>query len=128
MLFFLQSTELLLHPVVISLLRWKWTRYIAWFYFLNLGLYLTFVGFLTAFALTVPNPQLQACKEAEIAFSKLKVYTSIYKYEKHFPKMLKDVRMVVPKPTETRYRDGGHHTAKRDVYFNIAMVISVALE
>ena len=30
----------------------------------------------------------------------------IYKYEKHFPKMLRDVGMAVPKTTETRCRDG----------------------
>ena len=31
---------------------------------------------------------------------------TIHKYEKHFPKMLMDVRMAVPKTTETRCRDG----------------------
>ena len=30
----------------------------------------------------------------------------IYKYEKHFQKMYRDVGMVVPKTTETRCRDG----------------------
>ena len=30
----------------------------------------------------------------------------IYKYEKHFPKMYRDVGMAVPKTTETRCRDG----------------------
>ena len=29
-----------------------------------------------------------------------------YKYEKHFPKMYRDVGMVVPKTTQTRYMDG----------------------
>ena len=33
-----------------------------------------------------------------------KKYTN--KYEKHFPKMLRDVGMAVPKTTETRCRDG----------------------
>ena len=28
------------------------------------------------------------------------------KYETHFPKMLKDVGMAVPKTTQTRYMDG----------------------
>ena len=31
---------------------------------------------------------------------------SCIKYEKHFPKMKKDVGMAVPKTTETRCRDG----------------------
>ena len=30
----------------------------------------------------------------------------IHKYEKHFPKMYRDVGMAVPKTTETRCRDG----------------------
>ena len=29
-----------------------------------------------------------------------------YKYEKHFPKMYRDVGMAVPKTTQTRYMDG----------------------
>ena len=33
-----------------------------------------------------------------------KKYTN--KYEKHFPKLLRDVGMAVPKTTETRCRDG----------------------
>ena len=33
-----------------------------------------------------------------------KKYTN--KYEEHFPKMLRDVGMAVPKTTETRCRDG----------------------
>ena len=31
---------------------------------------------------------------------------TVYKYEKHFPKMYKDVGMAVPKTTQTRYVDG----------------------
>ena len=30
----------------------------------------------------------------------------MYKYEKHFPKMYRDVGMAVPKTTQTRYMDG----------------------
>ena len=30
----------------------------------------------------------------------------LYKYEKHFQKMYRDVGMAVPKTTETRCRDG----------------------
>ena len=31
---------------------------------------------------------------------------SVEKYEKHFPKMYRDVGMAVPKTTQTRYMDG----------------------
>ena len=56
------ESKLLLHPVVKSLLSWKWSRYIALFFFINLVLYLIFLSFLTAFALIVPNPQLSICE------------------------------------------------------------------
>ena len=38
-------------------------------------------------------------------------FTVYEKYEKHFPKMLRDVGMAVPKTTETRCR-GGQCTGK----------------
>ena len=38
----------------------------------------------------------------------------IIKYEKHFPKMLRDVGMAVPKTTETRCRDGSVQ-ARQDI-------------
>ena len=40
----------------------------------------------------------------------------IYKYEKHFQKMYRDVGIAVPKTTETRCRDGsvqGRHVIQR---------------
>ena len=40
----------------------------------------------------------------------------LYKYEKHFQKMYRDVGMAVPKTTETRCRDGsvrGRHVIQR---------------
>ena len=40
----------------------------------------------------------------------------IYKYEKHFQKMYRDVGMAMPKTTETRCRDGsvqGRHFIQR---------------
>ena len=40
----------------------------------------------------------------------------MYKYEKHFQKMYRDVGMAVPKTTETRCRDGsvqGRHVIQR---------------
>ena len=33
------------------------------FFFIKLGIYVTFLIFLTAFALSVPNPQVQTCRE-----------------------------------------------------------------
>ena len=41
---------------------------------------------------------------------------SLYKYEKHFQKMYRDVGMAMPKTTETRCRDGsvqGRHVIQR---------------
>ena len=41
---------------------------------------------------------------------------TVYKYEKHFQKMHRDVGMAVPKTTETRCRDGsvqGRHVIQR---------------
>ena len=39
---------------------------------------------------------------------------SIVKYEKHFPKMLRDVGMAaVPKTTQTRYMDGSVQATQR---------------
>ena len=35
------------------------------------------------------------------------------KYEKHFPKMYRDVGMAVPKTTQTRYMDGTVQAAQR---------------
>ena len=45
------------------------------------------------------------------------IYTvKVYKYEKHFQKMYRDVGMAVPKTIETRCRDGsvqGRHVIQR---------------
>ena len=37
----------------------------------------------------------------------------IIKYEKHFPKMYRDVGMAVPKTTQTRYMDGTVQATQR---------------
>ena len=37
---------------------------------------------------------------------KLMSKNDVIKYEKHFPKMYRDVGMAVPKTTQTRYMDG----------------------
>ena len=55
-------SELLRHPLVTSLLNHKWSQFGAWIYFSNLLFYLIYVFFLTAFGLTVPNPQSHVCE------------------------------------------------------------------
>ena len=47
-------------------------------------------------------------------FGHKNVTVIIYKYEKHFPKMYRDVGMAVPKTTETRCRDGSVQ-ARQDI-------------
>ena len=37
----------------------------------------------------------------------------LIKYEKHFPKMYRDVGMAVPKTTQTRYMDGSVQATQR---------------
>ena len=39
--------------------------------------------------------------------------TNNVKYEKHFPKMYRDVGMAVPKTTQTRYMDGTVQATQR---------------
>ena len=39
-------------------------------------------------------------------FCNIKLLLVVLKYEKHFPKMYRDVGMAVPKTTQTRYMDG----------------------
>ena len=65
------DSDLLLHPVVKALFSWKWTRYIASFFFINLTIYLVYLGFLTGFALQVPNPQHDICKIYQSTFCSL---------------------------------------------------------
>ncbi len=57
-----KRTELLKHPVVTTLLDYKWRRYTQLTYFLNLSIYLLFVILLTAFALIVYSPEEEICE------------------------------------------------------------------
>ena len=50
------------HPLVISLLDYKWKRFGRYIFFGNLFIYLTFLVFLTAFALVVQSPVERPCK------------------------------------------------------------------
>ena len=54
--------DLLKHPLVTSLLDYKWRTYGRYVYFGNLFIYVVFLVFLTAFALTSPNPVSRTCE------------------------------------------------------------------
>ena len=60
-----QRIDLLKHPLVTSLLNYKWKTYGRYFYFGNLLIYIIFLLFLTAFALTVINPLEPICKRLD---------------------------------------------------------------
>ena len=60
--------DLLKHPLVTSLLDYKWRTYGRYVYFGNLFIYLVFLGFLTAFALTSPNPVSRTCEPVFVLF------------------------------------------------------------
>ena len=55
-------TTLLSHPLVTSLLHYKWVTYGQLAYGSNLAIYLLYLGLLTAFALLVPAPNSTLCK------------------------------------------------------------------
>ena len=55
--------NLLTHPVVGSLLHYKWRNFGLYGYLFNLLTYCVFLIFLTTFALIVENPRGQACTE-----------------------------------------------------------------
>lgn len=66
-----QRIDLLKHPLVTSLLNYKWKTYGRYFYFGNLLIYIIFLLFLTAFALTVINPLEPICKHLDSSMSLL---------------------------------------------------------
>ncbi len=57
-----KELKLLKHPVVGSLLHYKWNKFGLIGYIVNLLTYAVFLSLLTAFALLVPNPQSPQCK------------------------------------------------------------------
>jgi hypothetical protein len=67
------DSDVLLHPVVRCLLRWKWSHYIVFFYGINLAIFMVYLGFLTAFALNVPNPQMNFCKKCSSNYNTVTV-------------------------------------------------------
>ena len=55
-------STLMKHPLVISLLDYKWKRFGRYIFFGNLFIYLIFLMFLTAFGLVVLSPVERPCK------------------------------------------------------------------
>ena len=64
-----QQIDLLNHPLVTSLLNYKWTRYGQLVYLINVGIYLFFLTFITSFALVVPAPNSSLCEWVPIVFT-----------------------------------------------------------
>ena len=57
-----RRTELLIHPIVYSLIGHKWrVNFVAAFFYLSLICYVVFAIFLTTFALRLPNPLSPIC-------------------------------------------------------------------
>jgi transient receptor potential cation channel subfamily A protein 1 len=57
-----ERTELLKHPLAVSLLMYKWETYGRYIYYSNLLIYVIFLGLLTTFALLVPHPETETCR------------------------------------------------------------------
>ena len=55
-------SKLMKHPLVISLLDYKWKKFGRYIFFGNLLIYLIFLVFLTAFALVILSPVERPCK------------------------------------------------------------------
>ena len=62
-----ERTNLLKHPVAISLLTYKWETYGRYIYYGNLLIYILFLSFLTTFALVVPHPETKTCELCSIS-------------------------------------------------------------
>ena len=56
------NLRLLTHPVVISLLHYKWKKFGLPLYLLNLFIFVLFLFFITGFSLSVPSPLYEDCK------------------------------------------------------------------
>ncbi|XP_064387692.1 transient receptor potential cation channel subfamily A member 1 homolog [Halichondria panicea] len=61
-----KELKLLKHPVVGSLLHYKWNKFGLIGYIVNLLTYAVFLSLLTAFALLVPNPQSPQCVNSTV--------------------------------------------------------------
>lgn len=64
-----QQLRLLTHPLVGSLLHYKWKTFGQAVYLINLFSYSLFVAFITVLAMIVPNPQSDICKLRLVLFS-----------------------------------------------------------
>ena len=56
-----ERTRLLQHPVTRELVSYKWKAYAMPAFLINLAIYLTFLAFLTGFALALPLPTESVC-------------------------------------------------------------------
>ena len=65
-----RRVELLKHPVVKSLIKYKWKKYGQVIYFFNLAFYALFLIFLTSFAVVVLNPSHSTCKQPWLLLSR----------------------------------------------------------
>ena len=66
--------ELLEHPLVTELLNYKWNNIVMPSIFMQLILYLAFLGFITTYVLLLPNPRGDVCARSKT--SKIKVTIS----------------------------------------------------
>ena len=57
-----KQTDLLTHPLVTSLLNYKWVHYGQYLYLANICLYLLFLAFITTFAVFAPAPNSRICE------------------------------------------------------------------
>ena len=75
-------SDLITHPVVASLLSWKWKHYVTYFYIINLNdiFHLIFLAFQNGLALALPNPQHTFCKDMPTKFACISPQESIFCY------------------------------------------------
>ena len=67
-----KSRKLLKHPLVTSLVDYKWRNYAAWMNLIFFLIYVVFISFLTAFAITALPPGTSTCEFV------LRAYTWMY--------------------------------------------------
>ena len=86
-----ERIELLEHPLITELLNHKWNKIAMPSIILQLIFYLTFLGFVTAYVLSLPNPRGDICarsKNGKLHSCIVKVYIvsntfTVYNITKH---------------------------------------------
>jgi len=71
-----ERIELLQHPLIAELLNHKWNKMVLPSFLTHFGLYVLFLGFLTSYILTLPNPRGSICRKTskKIANSTKSIY------------------------------------------------------